>query len=299
MELQTKYKNDGYLDIPFECLFSACGVGGTNITQISSGRIVERMKKDIQHAYIYAQTKGLQYKPFIVWIQGENDMKTPIETYIEKFNVFYDSVKNIMKSYNIYNTPIVSYQTEDIASNSYYSAGQNSALAQYKLDNDIQEFHLAYPLYDMITSNDYVHMTNASSRSLGMKLGYAIYNIIESSFTTLKVASATITSPNNVCLLLNKPFVLDVNHTAYQPSENYGFNAYDANGTSVITGVTIDENYINIACSSTPNKITYGILSETSTTVGGAIREAIEPFKNSQIKGLATFGYMPCFIIEL
>ena len=304
--LVNMYKANGYEDIPFSVLCSAPGIGGTAISSFDddTDKIVNRAKTDIQHGLILANDMNISYQLAIVWIQGENNYSTEIDAYVNSLKLMYDNLIRFTSKLGIDNAKVYSYQTSVNPKSRYSTKSQKPALAQFKANELYNWFKLAYPIYNLKPANDFVHLTNVSSRALGLSIGKAIFHDMNGDFETLKIIKCEKVNKTNLILKFNKSIVNDyqnLDRTGQSDEDNnsiqsnFGFYAFDINGLSVINSTIIKNNEVHITCSSEPVKLIYGAKSENGYTIGGTIREniTVDGYNNQKV-----YFYMPVQVID-
>ena len=311
------YKECGSTDIPFYTICTASGIGGTPITSFDddSDKIIDRTHRDIINAYNFALSRGLTYKPVFIWVQGENNYQFTKDYIKTALNTVYTNLTNFLKNKGFvkgtYVTPFISYQTEYNPSGYYTSrslANQNTALAQFEMNQEKEWFYLSYPIYNLILASDNVHLTNLSSRKLGNSLGVTLFHVLNGNFNTLKITEAQLDG-TTVILKFNREIISDYSHlsrTGYTEEmnqliqNNYGFFAFDANDNEItINNISIENDmYVKIVCNSAPSEIRYGYKQQTDNyTLGGTIREkkVYKSYKNMNMYLYAPVQYIKEF----
>lgn len=308
------YKEFGLTDIPFFTICTASGIGGTPITGFDddSDKIINRTHRDIINAYNLALSKGLTYKPVFIWIQGENNTGFTKDYIKTALNTVYTNLTNFLKDKGLgkgnYVTPFISYQTEYNPSGYYSSPNQNTALAQFEMNQEKEWFYLSYPIYNLELASDKVHLTNLSSRKLGNSLGVTLFHVLNGNFNTLKITEAQLDG-TTVILKFNREIVSDYNHLSrvgytaemnHLIQNNYGFFAFDSNNNEItINNISIENDmYVKIVCNSAPSEIRYGYKQLTdSYTLGGTIREkkVYRSYKNINMYLYAPVQYIKEF----
>lgn len=302
------YREDGRPDIPFKILFTAPGIGGTEIpgAYTNGGRILERCLKDVQKVKALCDSSGLTYKTgYIVWVQGEQnygtsiaDYKTALSSLITLYN---ERIKTITGQAD--DIPFISYQTNVNKGSSYTAKTQYPALAQWELSLDNPLFYMGAPIYNLQLAADKVHLTNISTRMMGNSLGRINYRVLKNKYTPFKPVTVS-KAGNVVTLVFDRKITLDsqtLSGNGLDLSEitsNAGFFPINAAG-SILTAATVlnsDEKSVTITCSAEPEKLYYGFSALNSYTVGGYIREKEQPDAYAAYK---LNLYMPNQIIQL
>lgn len=298
--LTNAYVQSGKTGLPYKVLVSAPGIGGTAINRYTSGtKIYERAKKDIENGKILADKKGLKYKVLaVVWMQGEDN-------YADSESGYYSQLLNITQQYrklikNITgqteDVPFVSYQT--MGQQSYYEkVSQNPALAQFAAAASNNGFYITSPCYQFQTYSDKIHMTNVSSRNMGILLGNCLFDVLNEKY---KLFQPNVSVSGDTAVL-SFPFEVKIDldgvlssHNKSALSENKGFFCYDSNGNSMQPTISLgnDNRTLTIKCKSEINKITYGYDVSANEyaryTFGGAIRT------NADIRGYN--GNIGCYM---
>lgn len=252
---------------PWPLLFSAPGIGGTSIDQFLPGNpIFERTKADIQNGRRLATEHGMDYcVKAIVWIQGENDYLTPLEEYKGMLQSVVDEYSSLAAGITGQDEPpvFISYQT--MGRKSYYpEVDQTPSLAQLYMAQFTDGFFLSSPCYSFELSNDRIHLTNVSSRDLGILLGHTLYEAIQGEYVLFVPSSVNV---NGNLAELHFPFPIELSekklytsHNRDKTLANKGFFCYNANGRQLDCSVLLTEDGLSlkILCNGDIYRITYG-----------------------------------------
>lgn len=280
--LLNKYLEYGYTDLPFKIICTAPGIGGTSISKFyqENSNIVARYKKDIDAAYKLAMDKKLSYKLIIVWIQGENDYGTSIESYKNSLKSVYDGVVSYLNKIGIKDNSVkmYSYQTNCSYSSYYGYKSANPSLAQIEADKEYDWFHLCSSCYNLDYHADKVHLTSIGSRTLGNIIGFNIFYDLNYNFMPLRITKVVKYS-NVIKIFFNSNIKRgDINSNGAIAENDKsdinklcGFFVYNGSGESIGNSISIDKNIITIGCSDTPSYLYYGMKKDVPYIVGGII----------------------------
>lgn len=265
--LKNAFKINENRDTPWPILISAPGAGGTAIHDFfNPGDIWERAKLDMENGKRLAEEKGLDYCVMaIIWLQGEEDYATPVDTYSDTLVRMMNEYSSLAKNFSGQQTePVfISYQTMGLQS--YYPVvSQNPALAQYSTAQTEENYYLSTPLYSLNTSKDKIHLTAESSRNLGIYLGDTLYSALTGSYSLFSPSSVVVDG-NKAILCFSEPVMMKADgllssHNMKKALEFNGFFCYSKNGQMLQNSIKIspDGLMVEITCSRDIYRICYG-----------------------------------------
>lgn len=266
--LNDAYRTAGGTGTPYSVLVSAPGIGGTPISSYApASNIYDRAVKDIQNGKRLAEEQGLSYAVLaIVWVQGENNYGSASpEAYaaelLARKQEYTDMVRSITGQEG--EIPFVTYQT--MAQMSYYGhVTQHPALGQLSAVQQQADMAMSATCYQFATYNDRIHLTNISSRNMGILLGHALYRLLHNERRVL-TPTEVISNGNIVTLRFDTAIALNADgvlasHDEEVIRKNGGFFCY--NGEDQLLDITFslssDQKELTLTAAEPIASVSYG-----------------------------------------
>lgn len=282
--LFNAYKNEGKPELPYFVLFTCPGEGGQSITKFQKGQeIYDRVLKDVIKAKELCKGKYKYQVAYICWVQGESSVdnannsvewyKNQLKTLVANLNIDIKAITGQYKDINI-----ISYQTDKSRLSGLPKL--YTAIAQFELTKDIDNYICAYPIYHLPKNltYDHLHLSNVGSRKMGNGLGYSIYlkeydalRLFTPVFVQKSDKIITLKFDRDLIFDIESMSDTDVDTSALETTKGF-FSMKD--GSNIITDVTLtDSRTITITCSDNPDNLYYGYDGDLEGVVrAGAVR---------------------------
>lgn len=232
--------------------------------------------EEIATAYEKARERGWEFfVPAVCWMQGESDIVEYTDyDYKEFFYRMYNDlnidVKNI--THQKEDVRIICYQSSTITKglryelHNYNGSEAQIPTAQMELIRDDTLIWASGPTYPYDFVNESLHIDAMGQQKIGFLAAKSALGLLRNEKRNIGLVPLSYEiDGNDILIHFNvpcSPLCFDTFNV--RNIDNYGFNVIRRDGTDIITGVCIDQDFVVIRCTESPIdcKLRYGVNGE-------------------------------------